>query len=265
MSKTNINIDNLINLGGFEVTDEEKIQFEKELQDFLEYSKIINQSPCNDLLPSSHAVDKHALLREDKINQYYNFKGLLSNGPLTENTSYIVPPQKGRTGNEKDVEEIQTIKSLNDEYEAVIGLEIHAHLKTKSKLFCSCSTEFGKDPNENTCPVCTAQPGVLPVLNKEAVNMAIMAGHATNCTINKRSIFARKNYFYPDLPKAYQISQFEEPICSNGFIEIEINNTLKKIRLNRIHMEEDAGKMVHIGAPGIWGSKASAVDFTWCW
>ena len=143
----------------------------------------------------------------------------------------------------------------------MIGLEVHAQLKTHTKLFCGCSTEFGREPNANTCPVCSGHPGVLPVLNKEAVNMAILAGLAANSTINKRSVFARKNYFYPDLPKGYQISQFEEPICTGGFIEIEINGSVKKVRLNRIHMEEDAGKMVHVGAPGIWGSKASAVDF----
>ncbi|HOV14440.1 MAG TPA: Asp-tRNA(Asn)/Glu-tRNA(Gln) amidotransferase subunit GatB [Spirochaetota bacterium] len=142
-----------------------------------------------------------------------------------------------------------------------MGLEVHAHLKTKSKLFCNCKTEFGSSANANTCPVCTGQPGVLPVLNREAVNMAILAGLACNCTINKRSVFARKNYFYPDLPKAYQISQFEEPICSGGYVEIELDGDRKKVKLNRIHMEEDAGKMVHVGAPGIWGSKASAVDY----
>ena len=124
--------------------------------------------------------------------------------------------------------------------------------------------EFGRDPNANTCPVCSGHPGVLPVLNKGAVSMAILAGLASGCTINKRSVFARKNYFYPDLPKAYQISQFEEPICSGGYVEIEVNGTMKNVRLNRIHMEEDAGKMVHVGAPGIWGSKASAVDFNRC-
>ncbi|OHD14077.1 MAG: aspartyl/glutamyl-tRNA amidotransferase subunit B [Spirochaetes bacterium GWD1_27_9] len=148
-----------------------------------------------------------------------------------------------------------------EDYETVIGLEVHAHLKTHSKLFCSCPTEFGNAPNANTCPVCTGQPGVLPVLNKESVNMAILAGIAVNCKINKKSVFARKNYFYPDLPKAYQISQFEEPICSGGWVEIEVDGVSKKIKLNRIHMEEDAGKMVHVGAPGIWGSKASAVDY----
>ncbi|OHD69640.1 MAG: glutaminyl-tRNA synthase (glutamine-hydrolyzing) subunit B [Spirochaetes bacterium RBG_16_49_21] len=143
----------------------------------------------------------------------------------------------------------------------MIGLEVHAQLNTKSKLFCSCPTLFGSDPNSNTCPVCTGQPGALPVLNTEAVRMAVMAGLAMNSTINKRSLFARKNYFYPDLPKGYQISQFEEPVCTGGSVEIEHKGKINKIRLNRIHIEEDAGKLVHVGAPGIWGSKASAVDY----
>jgi aspartyl-tRNA(Asn)/glutamyl-tRNA(Gln) amidotransferase subunit B len=261
METKHLSIDNLINLGAFETTEDEKKIFEKEIEDFLEYSKIINNCPCNELNPSSHAVDKEINFRDDNEVVWGKLESLLLNGPLVENSSYIVPPQKGRTGSEKEFEDVQTDKDLGVEYEAVIGLEIHSHLKTKSKLFCSCPTEFGKKPNENTCPVCTGQPGVLPVLNREAVNMAIIAGHATKCSINKKSVFARKNYFYPDLPKGYQISQFEEPICKNGYIEIETKSGIKKIRLNRIHMEEDAGKMVHIGAPGIWGSKASAVDY----
>jgi len=260
MSKKHIDIENLINLAAFEVSEEERNQLNKELEDFLKYAEIINDAQCDDLKPASHAINKEAYLRDDITNKWDHLERLLTNGPLIEDTSYLVPPQKGRTGIEKDVED-QKITASVDDYEAVIGLEIHAQLKTKSKLFCGCSTQFGKHPNHNTCPVCSGQPGVLPVLNKEAVRMAIKAGHVTNCIINKRSIFARKNYFYPDLPKGYQISQFEEPICSSGYIEIDINNNIKKIRLNRIHMEEDAGKMIHIGAPGIWGSKASAVDF----
>lgn len=131
------------------------------------------------------------------------------------------------------------------QFEAVIGLEIHAQLLTESKLFCGCSTQFGNPPNTNVCPVCMGHPGVLPVLNKKAVEYTIRIGLATNCTINKHSIFARKNYFYPDLPKGYQISQYDLPLCSNGFLEIEINNQRRKIRINRIHLEEDAGKSIH--------------------
>lgn len=130
-------------------------------------------------------------------------------------------------------------------YETVIGLEVHVHLKTKSKLFCGCSTEFGSVPNSNICPVCTGQPGTLPVLNKKAVEFAVLTGLATNCNIAKRSIFARKNYFYPDLPKNYQISQYELPLCEKGFLEIEIENKIKKIGITRIHLEEDAGKLLH--------------------
>jgi aspartyl-tRNA(Asn)/glutamyl-tRNA(Gln) amidotransferase subunit B len=256
-----IDINKLINLGSFEVSDEEKVVFEKELEDFLKYAEIINKSSYKNLEPASHAIQKSAYLRTDTAKTWEHLEGLLQNAPIIEGTSYLVPPQKGRTGKEKEANDHTTLKNLSEDYEAVIGLEVHAHLKTRSKLFCNCSTEFGKEPNENTCPVCSGQPGVLPVLNSEAVNMAIMAGLAMNCKINKKSVFARKNYFYPDLPKGYQISQFEEPICSGGYVEIEVDGYTKKVQLNRIHMEEDAGKMVHVGAPGIWGSKASAVDY----
>ncbi len=135
---------------------------------------------------------------------------------------------------------------LNLKYEAVIGLEVHAQLLTESKSFCSCTTKFGNEPNSNTCPVCLGHPGVLPVLNKNHVEFIMRMGLATNCTIAPRSIFARKNYFYPDLPKGYQISQFEEPICHNGWLDIEVGNgETKRIGITRIHMEEDAGKSIH--------------------
>lgn len=131
-------------------------------------------------------------------------------------------------------------------YEAVVGLEVHAQLSTNSKIFCGCSTKFGNAPNSNVCPVCLGMPGVLPVLNKQVVDYAIRMGLATNCSIAPRSIFARKNYFYPDLPKGYQISQYEEPICRNGYIDIELDDgTTKRIGITRIHMEEDAGKSIH--------------------
>jgi len=131
------------------------------------------------------------------------------------------------------------------EFETVIGLEVHAQLSTESKIFCSCSAEFGAPPNTHVCPVCMGMPGVLPVLNKKVVDYAIRMGLATNCTIAKHSIFARKNYFYPDLPKGYQISQFEEPLCQHGYVEIELDGRRKRIGITRIHMEEDAGKSVH--------------------
>ncbi|MBN1638972.1 MAG: Asp-tRNA(Asn)/Glu-tRNA(Gln) amidotransferase subunit GatB [Ignavibacteriales bacterium] len=131
---------------------------------------------------------------------------------------------------------------MNSNYEAVIGLEVHAQLLTKSKIFCSCSTEFGSLPNTNVCPICLGHPGVLPVLNLHALEFIIRMGLATGCSVNTQSIFARKNYFYPDLPKGYQISQFEKPVCENGYIEIEEN---KNIRIKRIHLEEDAGKLIH--------------------
>jgi aspartyl-tRNA(Asn)/glutamyl-tRNA(Gln) amidotransferase subunit B len=131
-------------------------------------------------------------------------------------------------------------------YETVIGLEIHVELATKSKIFCSCSTEFGAEPNKNTCPVCIGLPGVMPVLNEEVVNLAIKAGTALACDINLINKMDRKNYFYPDLPKAYQISQFDLPICSNGYVEIEVDGKKSKRALTRIHIEEDAGKLIHL-------------------
>jgi aspartyl-tRNA(Asn)/glutamyl-tRNA(Gln) amidotransferase subunit B len=138
------------------------------------------------------------------------------------------------------VAELATMK-----YEPVIGLEVHAQLLTESKIFCGCSTRFGREPNANTCPVCAGFPGVLPVLNKKVVEFAIKAGLATHCQITRSSILARKNYFYPDLPKGYQISQYELPICAGGYIDIELDGASKRVRLTRIHMEEDAGKNIH--------------------
>lgn len=134
---------------------------------------------------------------------------------------------------------------LREDYEVVIGLEVHAELSTKTKIFCSCPTEFGGEPNTHCCPVCMAMPGALPVLNKKVVEYAIKAGLATNCDIARISKNDRKNYFYPDLPKSYQISQFDMPLCTKGYVEIETEDGPKKIGLVRIHIEEDAGKLNH--------------------
>ncbi|MFI5211704.1 MAG: Asp-tRNA(Asn)/Glu-tRNA(Gln) amidotransferase subunit GatB [Ignavibacteria bacterium] len=142
-----------------------------------------------------------------------------------------------------------------DKYEPVIGLEVHAQLKTKSKAFCSCSTDFSSPPNTNICPVCLGHPGTLPVLNRNLVEYILRMGLAANCTIRERSIFARKNYFYPDLPKGYQISQFDQPVCSSGYVDISGN----RIGITRIHMEEDSGKSIHYFA-----SDKSLVDLNRC-
>ena len=132
-----------------------------------------------------------------------------------------------------------------EDYEAVIGLEVHAELSTKTKIFCNCSTKFGGAPNTQVCPVCMGMPGALPVLNEKVVEYAVKAGLATNCTISKDSKNDRKNYFYPDTPRAYQISQFDKPLCEHGYIEIDTKNGKKKIRILRIHIEDDAGKLNH--------------------
>ncbi len=131
------------------------------------------------------------------------------------------------------------------DYEAVIGLEVHIQLLTNTKIFCSCSAKFGADPNSQVCPVCLGMPGVLPVLNKKVIDFAIRLAIATNCKINEKSIIARKNYFYPDLPKGYQISQYEQPVCEHGFLDIPDNGDTTRIRITRIHLEEDAGKSMH--------------------
>ena len=141
------------------------------------------------------------------------------------------------------------------QYEAVIGLEIHAQLLTDTKIFCGCSTRFGSDPNTQICPVCTGMPGVLPVMNRKAVEYVVRTGLALHCDISSYSRFARKNYFYPDLPKGYQISQFELPLCEHGFVDISADGSSKRVALTRIHLEEDAGKNIHEG-----GGNDSSVD-----
>jgi aspartyl-tRNA(Asn)/glutamyl-tRNA(Gln) amidotransferase subunit B len=147
-------------------------------------------------------------------------------------------------------------------YEPVIGLEVHVQLLTKTKIFCGCSTRFGDPPNTNVCPVCLGLPGTLPVLNKRAVEMAMRASLALHCTVQERSRFARKNYFYPDLPKGYQISQYELPLATQGWLEIEHDGAKKRIGITRLHLEEDAGKLLHEGFPH--SADKTYVDFNRC-
>jgi aspartyl-tRNA(Asn)/glutamyl-tRNA(Gln) amidotransferase subunit B len=151
-----------------------------------------------------------------------------------------------------------TALAARAKYEPVIGLEVHVQLLTASKIFCSCSTRFGDPPNTNVCPVCLGLPGPLPVLNRKAVEFAVLASMALNCRINETSIFARKNYFYPDLPKGYQISQYDKPLAEFGYIDIKVEETAKRINITRVHLEEDAGKSLHEGFPE--ESQKTAID-----
>ena len=147
-------------------------------------------------------------------------------------------------------------------YQAVIGLEFHVHLATRTKMFCSCRVTYGEEPNTHTCPICLGHPGALPVANEKAVELGVMAGLALNCEVAPRAIFARKNYFYPDLPKGYQISQHDAPICENGYLDVPVPEGTVRVGITRAHLEEDAAKNVHVGESGrMHGSVGSLVDF----
>ena len=148
---------------------------------------------------------------------------------------------------------------MNSNYEIVVGLEVHAELSTETKIFCGCKNEFGAEVNTNVCPVCMGLPGTLPVLNEQVVEYAIKMGHAMNCTINGTTKHDRKNYFYPDLPKSYQISQFDIPLCENGYLDVLVGDEVKRIGVTRIHIEEDAGKLIHDDSLG-----GSLADYNRC-
>src|SRR5215203_3900485 len=148
---------------------------------------------------------------------------------------------------------------MSDTFEAVIGLEIHAQLLTATKIFCGCPTAFGAAPNAHSCPVCVGLPGALPVLNRKAVDLAVTAAVALGCTIQPRSVFARKNYFYPDLPKGYQISQYEQPLATGGVVELPKTAVTPSVGITRVHMEEDAGKSLHHGTPD--ADRLTSLDF----
>src|SRR4029077_4020283 len=173
--------------------------------------------------------------------------GRVSNASLIELAADLV--RAGAIISVFDMPKIAENASISPEilakYEPVIGLEVHAQLLTNTKIFCACSTRFGDAPNANTCPVCLGLPGTLPVLNKKFIEMATRASLALNCTVHERSRFARKNYFYPDLPKGYQISQYELPLATGGWIEVEHGGAKKRIGITRLHLEEDAAKNLH--------------------
>src|SRR5215813_3994931 len=162
----------------------------------------------------------------------------------------------------KNAAEMGIAPEVTAKYEVVIGLEVHVQLLTRSKIFCACSTRFGDAPNVNTCPVCLGLPGTLPVLNQRAVELAMEASLALNCTVHERSRFARKNYFYPDLPKGYQISQYELPLATNGFLDIEVGGSRKRIGITRLHLEEDAAKNLHEGFPQ--SATKAYIDYNRC-
>ena len=148
---------------------------------------------------------------------------------------------------------------MSDAYEVVIGLEVHAQLRTRTKMFCGCSTAFGAPPNTQTCPVCQGMPGTLPVINRRAVEFGIKTALAINCTVNADNRFARKHYYYPDMPKNYQISQYEEPLAEHGYLDIEVAGASRRIGIQRLHLEEDVGKLVHEGS--LETAQSSQVDY----
>jgi aspartyl-tRNA(Asn)/glutamyl-tRNA(Gln) amidotransferase subunit B len=240
-------IDHVANLARISLSAEEKKLYTSQISHILEYIEKLNRLDTSTVSPLGHLLTVETPLRPDTLIPSLTPTEALQTAPEQEQGYFCVPrvirEEDSIVAAESSGEALpaQTLAA----YEPVIGLEIHAQLLSHSKIFCGCSSRFGSGPNSHTCPICLGHPGTLPVLNQTVVAMAVKAALALECRINETSVFARKNYFYPDLPKGYQISQYELPLAEAGSIQIESDQRLKTIRIRRIHLEEDAGKSIH--------------------
>jgi len=258
MPITRDTVKHIAKLSRLEISEEETDLFTGQLGQIVDYVEQLNTCETEGITPTSHPIPLETPYREDEVVPSPEIDLALKNAPVVEDGCFKVPrvieeDEGGRT--------VAIMEADERRYETVIGLEVHCQLRTKTKIFCGCETTFGSFPNHNTCPVCLGMPGVLPVLNVQVVKLAIKTALATQCTVHRESIFARKNYFYPDLPKGYQISQFDRPLATDGYLEIEVGGQRKKIRITRIHLEEDAGKSLHEASGGFKLHNASLMDF----